>query len=59
VPDAGERGAQRGRCWIHGHTHDSFGDRPRDTRVVRNPHGCAKAGVNETPRLDPQFTVEV
>jgi hypothetical protein len=45
--------------WIHRHTHDSFDDRLRGTRVVCNPRGYAKTGVNENARFDPQCTVEV
>jgi predicted phosphodiesterase len=52
-------GAERVGCWIHGHTHDSFDYRLRGTRVVCNPRGYAKTGVNENARFDPQFTVEV
>lgn len=52
-------GGNRVRCWIHGHTHDSFDYRLRGTRVVCNPRGYARAGVNENPRFDPRLTVEV
>jgi predicted phosphodiesterase len=52
-------GADRASLWIHGHTHDSFDYRVKGTRVVCNPRGYARAGVNENPLFDPNFIVEV
>jgi hypothetical protein len=52
-------GADRAHWWIHGHTHDSFDYVLHGTRVVCNPRGYAKAGVNENSRFDPDLTVEV
>ena len=52
-------GADRAKLWIHGHTHDSFDYRVNGTRIVCNPRGYAKAGVNENPRFDPDLMVEV
>jgi predicted phosphodiesterase len=52
-------GADRAELWIHGHTHDSFDYRLNGTRVVCNPRGYAKGGVNENARFDPNLTVEV
>ena len=52
-------GAERARWWIHGHTHDSFDYALNGTRVVCNPRGYAKDGVNENPHFDPRFTIEV
>jgi 3',5'-cyclic AMP phosphodiesterase CpdA len=52
-------GAQRVGLWIHGHTHDSFDYLQHGTRVVCNPRGYAKDGVNENLRFDPDFIVEV
>ena len=52
-------GADRASLWIHGHTHDSFDYRFKGTRVVCNPRGYARAGVNENPLFDPDFIVEV
>ena len=46
----------RAQLWIHGHTHDSFDYSLHGTRVVCNPRGYAKAGVNENPRFDPDFS---
>jgi predicted phosphodiesterase len=46
------------RLWIHGHTHDSFDYRVNATRVVCNPRGYARDGVNENPRFDANFMVE-
>jgi predicted phosphodiesterase len=49
----------RARLWIHGHTHDSFDYDVGGTRVVCNPRGYAKNGVNENPRFDADFCVSV
>jgi len=49
----------RVQLWIHGHTHDSFDYRLNGTRVVCNPRGYARNGVNENCRFDPNFTLEV
>jgi predicted phosphodiesterase len=51
--------ASGARLWIHGHTHDSFDYRIGGTRVLCNPRGYAKDGVNENPLFDPDLTVEV
>lgn len=51
--------ASRASLWIHGHTHDSFDYRLDGTRVVCNPRGYAKDGVNENPAFDPGLIVEV
>lgn len=60
VSDAAQlAGADRARWWIHGHTHDSFDYDLHGTRVVCNPRGYAKAGLNENPRFDPNLTIEV
>ena len=45
--------------WIHGHTHDSFDYVVNGTRVLCNPRGYAKNGVNENDRFDPDLVVEV
>jgi predicted phosphodiesterase len=47
------------RLWVHGHTHDSFDYVVNGTRVVCNPRGYAKNGVNENARFDPDLFVEV
>jgi predicted phosphodiesterase len=49
----------RVRLWIHGHTHDSFDYEVNGTRVVCNPRGYSRDGVNENPAFDPDFVVEV
>jgi predicted phosphodiesterase len=49
----------RAQLWIHGHTHDSFDYTLHGVRVVCNPRGYAKAGVNENPRFNPDFMIEV
>ncbi len=51
--------ADRARLWIHGHTHDSFDYLLNGTRVVCNPRGYAKDGVNENTLFDPNFLVEI
>ena len=52
-------GGDRARLWVHGHTHDSFDYLVNGTRVVCNPRGYAKGGVNENPRFDPHLLIEV
>lgn len=52
-------GADRARLWIHGHVHDSFDYPVNGTRVLCNPRGYAKNGVNENPLFDPDLVVEV
>ena len=50
---------RRARLWIHGHTHDSFDYVLKGTRVVCNPRGYARNGVNENPLFDPNLLVEI
>jgi predicted phosphodiesterase len=52
-------GRDRVQLWVHGHTHDSFDYVVSGTRVVCNPRGYAKEGVNENALFDPNFIVEV
>ena len=52
-------GAGRAQLWIHGHTHDSFDYDLKGTRVVCNPRGYAREGVNENPLFDSKFLVEI
>ncbi|MDB5999427.1 MAG: metallophosphoesterase [Rhizobacter sp.] len=52
-------GERRAQLWIHGHTHDSFDYVANGTRVVCNPRGYAKDGVNENAFFDPDFIVDV
>jgi predicted phosphodiesterase len=52
-------GADRVQLWVHGHTHDSFDYTLNGTRVVCNPRGYARGGVNENPFFDPNLVVEV
>jgi len=52
-------GQDRIDLWIHGHTHDSFDYRVAGTRVLSNPRGYVRDGVNENPLFDPLLTVEV
>jgi hypothetical protein len=47
------------RLWVHGHMHDSFDYVLGETRVVSNPRGYARNGVNENARFDPNMVVEI
>ena len=49
----------RAFLWIHGHTHDSFDYGVNGTRVLCNPRGYAKNGVDENPSFDPNLIAEV
>ncbi|MBS0293257.1 MAG: metallophosphoesterase family protein [Proteobacteria bacterium] len=49
--------ASGARLWIHGHTHDSFDYSLHGTRVLCNPRGYAKDGVNENPLFDARLVV--
>ncbi len=51
--------AGRVDLWIHGHTHDSFDYRLGDTRVVCNPRGYVRGGVDENPQFDIDFMVDI
>lgn len=52
-------GGDRVQLWIHGHTHDSFDYDLDGTRVLCNPRGYARDGVNENASFDPALVVEV
>jgi predicted phosphodiesterase len=52
-------GGDRAQLWIHGHTHDSFDYVVDGTRVVCNPRGYAKNGINENPAFDPNLCIEI
>ena len=52
-------GADRVQLWIHGHTHDSFDYMLNGTRVVCNPRGYSREGVNENPLFDSNFVVQI
>jgi predicted phosphodiesterase len=47
------------RLWIHGHTHDSFDYSVNGTRVLCNPRGYAKDGVNENRLFDANLAFDV
>jgi hypothetical protein len=47
------------KLWIHGHTHDSFDYTVNGVRVVCNPRGYAKAGVNENRHFDPGLVIDL
>jgi predicted phosphodiesterase len=50
---------RRAVLWVHGHTHDSFDYTVNGTRVVCNPRGYAKDGVNENACFDPTLVIDV
>jgi predicted phosphodiesterase len=50
---------ERAVLWIHGHTHDSFNYMVNGTRVICNPRGYARDGVNENPAFNPELVIEV
>ncbi len=50
---------ERVQLWIHGHTHDSFDYPVNGTRVVCNPRGYSKDGVNENAAFDSHWVVDV
>ena len=52
-------GQSHAQLWVHGHTHDSFDYQIDGTRVVCNPRGYAKDGVNENPAFDSRFVVDI
>jgi predicted phosphodiesterase len=52
-------GGRRTVLWIHGHTHDSFDYTVNGTRVLCNPRGYAKDGINENALFDAGLIVEV
>lgn len=49
----------RADLWIHGHTHDSFDYTVYGTRVLCNPRGYCRDGVNENAAFDPSLCVSV
>ena len=49
----------RAVLWIHGHTHDSFDYVVNGTRVLCNPRGYAKDGLNENASFDANLVAEV
>jgi predicted phosphodiesterase len=52
-------GVGRVVLWIHGHTHDSFDYTVSGTRVLCNPRGYAKNGVNENAAFEAGLVVQV
>jgi len=49
----------RADLWIHGHTHDSFDYAVYGARVICNPRGYARDGVNENPDFNPGLCIDV
>lgn len=45
--------------WLHGHTHDSFDYQVEKTRVVCNPRGYAKNGINENSKFNPDYVLDL
>jgi Icc-related predicted phosphoesterase len=52
-------GGDQACLWVHGHIHSSFDYVANGTRVVCNPRGYARRGVNENATFDPGFVVVV
>ena len=52
-------GDERVALWIHGHTHDSFDYRVAGTRVLCNPRGYVKNGINENAGFAADLVVQV
>jgi 3',5'-cyclic AMP phosphodiesterase CpdA len=50
---------RRAGLWIHGHTHDSFDYVVNGARVLCNPRGYAKNGVNENASFEANLVVEI
>lgn len=50
---------RRSSLWIHGHTHDGFDYVVNGTRVLCNPRGYAKDGVNENRAFDAELQIEI
>ncbi|HEX7387430.1 MAG TPA: metallophosphoesterase [Castellaniella sp.] len=49
----------RSALWVHGHTHDSFDYKVYGTRVLCNPRGYCRDGVNENPNFDASLCVDI
>ncbi|PZX00474.1 Icc-related predicted phosphoesterase [Pseudomonas sp. 478] len=45
--------------WLHGHTHGSFDYAVGKTRVICNPRGYAKNGVNENPEFNGSYVIDL
>jgi len=45
--------------WLHGHTHSSFDYRVGNTRVICNARGYVKKGINENPRFEDSYVIEL
>lgn len=51
--------AKRVALWIHGHTHDSFDYVVNGVRVICNPRGYARNGMNENAAFEPRLTLNL
>jgi hypothetical protein len=45
--------------WLHGHTHGSFDYQVGNTRVICNARGYAKDGINENPKFDDSYVIDL
>ena len=45
--------------WLHGHTHGSFDYQVGKTRVICNPRGYAKNGINENPEFNRSYVIDL
>lgn len=45
--------------WLHGHTHGSFDYAVGKTRVICNPRGYAKNGINENPEFNDSYVIDL
>lgn len=52
-------GIDRVRLWIHGHMHDRSDYRIRGTRVICNPRGYRKDGIDENPDFRADLVVDL
>ncbi len=52
-------GRERACLWVHGHLHDSSNYEINGTRLLCNPRGYAKGGLNENQAFDRFLTVEI
>lgn len=49
----------RASLWIHGHMHNSSDYSVRGTRVICNPRGYSKDGINENTAFDPALRIDI
>ena len=49
----------RADLWIHGHMHDSFDYAVYGARVICNPRGYTRDGLNENPNFNPGLCIDI